>query len=578
MACSLTVNNLPCMMVTEEISSLLLLLGRDPTVINRVIWRAGASKYSEVTVMMTKDNVAALKSLNQANPISVVVDSGEAAGPVVLTFMYLLDYQPLHLRGTADGLYLVKIVDARYFWRYLTFTGVGYNLTSPNNHTYIMDATSSDSNGGARPLTDMLNDLLVSLGIAGATTITSGDITGLGGTAYDLEQVCDRDYPGEMLDRWCARCGLVFTALWTFTAGKLYAISTPSTLNTDAGKILNTSSSFYASIVGGGTLYSANNADGLQWLNTNMPAQVVSLFPKFPGDPANYQSTAANSLHPIDAGRWFAKSSVVGKPAGATGRASSTVTIECPTWYCPSLAANVTAINAAADGVAAAFYRRFLVDKVDAVLRGIQNIGNWPGEVHWWYSPAGPFTKILTPPEWTGFGGTWDAVKGENGPRIVGLNGIQATTSMDGTITVADTKPVRFWALITAYTPVAANLWKYTFREVIPGTFANAPGGGGYTSGINYTGTFPTDFAYNLWERGNVANSGSSDNYVMGVQINSASTTTNIPATFNVIPVGGGAGGAFVRQTLVEMWAVGDASGNPKFFFFYPNAIDGPCS
>lgn len=553
----ITVNNLPCVAVTDEIAEWFRMIGEDPKAINRMVWPQGASQWSDGRFIVTRETADSIYG-DPGGGIKLIFDDG-AGGVVTLSNLILLPPRPIHIYGNKidnpdNALYEIRITDERYNWQFFHVDDQQYNVTKAADRTDTFDAASP------KTWEDIVDDLLTELGISSSTNKDLGSLAT--DTPYDYAFYGDN--AAQALDRICAAIGVVFVASWDDIGGgesaTRYAISPASSLiQKFESQGTNPYTGVDANTLGGGPEFasSAFSGSGKFFLN-RYPSGVRVLFPRQPESDATQENKVQDQ---------FAEyTSVVGKPT--IGKAvTASHTLYGDIWAVGPVGSETNAVDlqARADNLSSAYYARFSVAQTKAVWRGYVNKGRFPGEVTWKLTGAGPLSIYSTETDYYGYGLDRSIGNDFTTAPMFGLDGIRVYRSPDGSMRIAQAgaSESKFLARITGNATLATDRFKYAWNEVAMDGNDTADVSSGRS------GTTTVDFALNTAEI----------NHTSTIQYGVDQGGSDYPAGFDRRPIGAaGATDTHDYDVVVEMTERIDINGAVKYTFQLQGTHDGGCT
>lgn len=552
-------NNYAVIVITNEIAEWLQGIGEDPLKLNSMHWEGvGASKWSTGRFLITKETSDYLKNLNRSSPVLLTFIDEQAknsAGTVSFDQLYQLPHRPIHLRYDAggnviDGIFELTLVDERYFWQgNPTTASSSLNVTLPQDRTKYFDNTT---NGANTPWawTDLVTKLLSNLGISNSVanniSLDSGSQTPSDALFFD-------EPAAVTLDRVLASIGCVLGVRWNAAGGtKRYIIDTPFNLTSNIGDIED---SLLDDRYLGGAAYIPGSPDGNAWLDAIMPAGVIVRFPR------QLQSTGTDSesaSKPGELNQFFIATSIAGKPTNTTGRVGQNVVINDSMWAIGPIDSetNATALQQRADYLAKQYYRRWKLPQIDVKIRGFYSFSSaWCGQIDWCLLPTAPLTIARVNWKTMGlWGGDEDVgFEGFNRKRVVGVGGVQAIKTFDGSLLLVSPNQSTFEARITNKSG-AFPAWTYTIQRVTKKDTTQT----GYlqwvTDGTDLSATNRSEFA---------PQSSYPYTYGNGVTITASDGTVN-SGSCKIAPIGVGA--------VVNVSTDIDQSGNTVYSFSEMNS------
>lgn len=125
--------------------------------LNTLIWPAGASRWATFTGLVgqsQKDAILAAVGLYAATPQNLVISDGTTTKTVA---MFLLGFRPIYVQHATQNLWLMQLVDERYFWWFQTQNwatstiwgtnnGLLYRLYVSLNSSYALTPTPNGTN------------------------------------------------------------------------------------------------------------------------------------------------------------------------------------------------------------------------------------------------------------------------------------------------------------------------------------------------------------------------------------------------------------------------------------------------
>lgn len=150
------------------------------------------------------------------------------------------------------------------------------------------------------------------------------------------------------------------------------------------------------------------------------------------------------------------------------------------------------------------------------------------------------------------------------------VDGLQQSLEQGQRVRGGEPGPDWFHARITGWAVIIANArWKYAWTEVL---YKNDAGGipQDIVRAGGRSGTTTAGFAINDWETNNIAAH-------TGAQADGIPQTPPYPPNFNLLPIGGGAGGVVANQAVVRISIISDAAGLARAVFTMQNAHFGSC-
>ncbi len=200
-----------CLLVTPELAEILRNYGFDPATFNHMRWPHGAGRHASCRVVMTGDAINALAPGGiAAAPLKFRI------GDVDFDKVYLRTPRPMII-GAQSLLYAIEVVDERWYWNsrpaeadhniYSDAKNAKFTATSQTSPTAIVSALLAGQSFVLPSEVDMT-------GLVEAKTDTYDGLRDL--RAQDLSF-------GDLIDRVCAICGVVFAAHPSPVAGKRYA-------------------------------------------------------------------------------------------------------------------------------------------------------------------------------------------------------------------------------------------------------------------------------------------------------------------------------------------------------------------
>jgi len=444
---TITIDGHGCVAMTQALVNWMSRVGINHHAFNRFHWPAGASKWAKGHFLVTRDTMRKLMTGDYGRTVTLKIEDDTldgTAGSVSCDRMYMLPPTPIASVGvggvsdTADGLYQLCLVDERYYWQYQYLAPTqDFNVTMAEDRTKLIDA--SQNGGAAHTWLTMVTELVggIGLNIADDTTISLDPSSTGDDDPYDYLQQFDNK--ALFLDRVVATLGLVFAADWNPGQHQVrrYTITVPSQLNEEASGLVSPGASYSKDLLAGGMIYNIASAEGRKWFDATIPDSVTVIFPR-QVDFDEEMDEANGDVPTIQ--QYYTPSGVnAGVPTGTTGRAGIDMRVYDNMWALGvGTPTNSVALLARAKYLSRRFYNRFKVVKIDALLRGIHNIGVWPGYVEWHVGVSGPTTKLKVSDDWYGYGGDKDVVAGFHNHRIVGLGSIQVGKTFDGSVFITD--------------------------------------------------------------------------------------------------------------------------------------------
>lgn len=553
---SITINNEPCVAITDELAAMLIEFGEDPKDMNRMVWPQGASQWSDGRFVVTRETVGKLYTGDQGGGATLKMDDG-ADGVVTMTQLVLLPPRPLHVFGNSisnpdDALYEVRLTDTRYNWQFFHIDDSNFNVTKQSDRTATYSAVE-------QTWEDIIDAILTTLGIQTATDKTLGSLTN--DIPYDYAFFGDN--AAQALDRACAAIGVVFVASWdnlgSADTAKRYAISSAVSL---LGKFDGTNSPYKAvtddTLSGGPEFASGNFTGSSKFFLNRYPSSVKVLFPRQPEAGATQEDKVLDQYYEV--------ASTVGKPVNGAA-VNATHTLHSTTWAVgPATPTNAADLLVAANNLSFAYYARFSVSPTKAIWRGFVNKGRFPGTVTWKLSGRGPLSIYSTDTDYYGYGLDRSIGNDFTGAPMVGIDGIRVLRSQDGSMRIASGgfSESKFQARITGNATLATSRFKYAWTEVAMDGDDTADVSGGRS------GTTTTDYALNTAEI----------NHTSVFQFGADTSLTSYTDTaMGMRPIGAsGIATTHDYDVVVEMTERTDVNGATKYTFQLMGTHDGECS
>lgn len=413
---SITLNGLPCIPLTDELTATLAVMGEDITALNCLTWPTGASKSAKAIFLVHSEVAKSLAQGDRSQAISVVMkdDSLSATDGTIYASMFQTEHRPIHFSKASEpseGLYAITLVDDRYFWTGIN-TDSSFNVTTSADRSSYYDETKNGASAWTwGQVIDHLAGLL-GVYIDSSAASASGDPT---------DYLLTSEPVTVALDRVCSSLGLIFVA--ELAGG--FSVKSPASLNSNAA---HHNIKFLRERMAGGSFRDSSTTDGKAWLDAIMPSEVVVRFPRQVPPSVD----AYNASNPPPLRQFCVLTSSSGKPTGAVGRSAYKITLDDAMWAIGPVGAetNLSALQLRADAVSAAYYTRWQTTLNDCRLMGFVNLGPVSGTVIWRLSASGAFTDIHV------LDGLTDADKTGDGV-VIGLGNVQAHRTRDGALVIS---------------------------------------------------------------------------------------------------------------------------------------------
>lgn len=406
--------------------------------VNRVRWPLGASRWGSVKLFAHSVDVTAIfEALGKGGSTTPVT---VRFGDVTLYPMWLRPPVPYLLSDGSGVVYVVELVDDRYFWRNIDEPGQGYNATLDDKEK-LFDATEN-TGPAAWTFGGAISDLVEAL-----TTWTNPGAFDLTDSLGNFSQTVGlRDFlvqhtsAAVALDRLLAMVGYVLAAKpIAGDDGKRYVV----TAIEDGEDVVRDFVSLHSTrLIGGGLIASLRGPAGITGpgrfvfgvpsdLKTDVPSRVRVVFPiaQKGGDGYSFDETVSDETG-WNAKRWYSVTSTAGRPA-TSGNSGAEVVVFDPQWaiYDGTSLENGAELNIRAGFVAQVYYARFRAGIGKMWLAGtIVPTTWWAGcqEVEWRWTARGPVTMIAGDFEWSGFGWNPAAAPALQAVDVVGIGRVRA--------------------------------------------------------------------------------------------------------------------------------------------------------
>ena len=521
---SLTLNDQPCVALTDELASILAANGEEVPELNKLVWPVGASCPAKAVFLVHSDAAQVLSGGDRTTGVAVKFsdDTLNATQGTFTATMYQVEHRPVHIalwQKDIAALYAVTLVDARYFWQG-KLTDKSFDVTTTTDRTAFYDETKNT--GSTWTWAGILTELAGLLGI----TLDVSAVTGTTGDPTDY--LLTSDSVALTIDRICTALGMVFVAGVDGT----YSVVLPSSLN--ANSFLH-NTTFLKERIAGGTVRDVGIFDGQQWIDAVMPSSVNVRFPRqIPSGADTHDATDPPPLR-----QFYVATSTNGKPPGTTGRANYATVINDALWAIGPIGSetNATALQARADYLASVFYQRYGMSVHDVRLMGFVNLGKVPGTVVWRLTAGGPFTDLHVRAGPTDFGRDC----------VIGLGGIQTHRTMDGALIISGAGSKDFRVKLTAHS----------------GSFPQFSYSGYQTTGFDGTASWLTTGSLITGIKNRMETNVTTGEYGTGVPITSSSGQVNSTACV-IKPIGVG--------SVVDVTVDTDPSGNTIYSFAQCNS------
>lgn len=396
--------------VPPELVGFLHEVGFDLGAVNTMRWPIGASRHATLTVLMTAADVDAVIGGNIRDPVEVVM------GELIFDRMFVVNLRPIIPSEASGALYLVDLVDERYFFN----GGSSDDLVDPlafnqstSDKSNVYDVTEDPGTGfDWRPkavlpaIWQMLEGALADLDVP-------EDIVELENNGM-IRDVNIQGLPAaEWFDRVCASAGCVLVAFpntsWgvstrryqvqLISSGMGHAHHNLTTFNNDlmAGGLYGVDADF-PTINIGAAKFATNHPKALEAI---VPSEVRVLFPLHPAPSIqplwdNETATLLDDGFDYALERWWGITTDFGKPNGIDGNASPRILhADLPAlWTEPGDI--VGDLSTVANKIAEHYYRRFKSGAGDMIFRGILKVRPHSGAqvVEWRMLAAGPVTRL----------------------------------------------------------------------------------------------------------------------------------------------------------------------------------------
>ena len=205
---SLTLNDQPCVALTDELASILAANGEEVPELNKLVWPVGASCPAKAVFLVHSDAAQVLSGGDRTTGVAVKFsdDTLNATQGTFTATMYQVEHRPVHIalwQKDIAALYAVTLVDARYFWQG-KLTDKSFDVTTTTDRTAFYDETKNT--GSTWTWAGILTELAGLLGI----TLDVSAVTGTTGDPTDY--LLASDSVALTIDRICTALGMVFVA------------------------------------------------------------------------------------------------------------------------------------------------------------------------------------------------------------------------------------------------------------------------------------------------------------------------------------------------------------------------------